>query len=90
LAPDEMRELRSLLRREDDPDLLFEKEGTLFPRPMVRVRAGFIEKPDGCLVYAIMGEVPEPSAPASSDLFLELMRGVDKMAVECRSLYPNR
>jgi len=90
LAPDEMRELRSLLRREEDPELLFEKEGTLFPRPMVRVRAGFIEKPDGCLVYAIMGEVPEPSAPASSDLFLELMRGVDKMAVECRSLYPNR
>jgi hypothetical protein len=86
----DVQELRNLLRREGETERLYEKEGTLFPRPMVRVRAGFLEKPDGCLVYAIMGEVSEPNGPASSDLFLQLMRGVDAMAIECRSLYPNR
>jgi hypothetical protein len=90
LGSGEIKELRELLRRKDETDTLYEKEGTLFPRPMVRVRAGFVQKPDGCLVYAIMGEVPQPGAPASSDLFLQLMRGVDAMAVQCRRLYPNR
>jgi beta-lactamase class A len=90
LRTSEVKELRDLLRRKDDIESFYEKEGTLFPRPMVRVRAGFVEKPDGCLVYAIMGEVPEPNAPASSELFLELMRGVDAMAVQCRTLYPSR
>ena len=90
LRASEVTELRELLRRDGADEPLYEKEGTLFPRPMVRVRAGFVQKPEGCLVYAIMGEVPEPKTPASSDLFLQLMRGVDAMAVQCRSLYPSR
>jgi hypothetical protein len=79
-------ELRGLLRSGDDSERVFEKEGTLFPRPMVRVRAGFVEQADGCLVYAVMGEVPQPGQPASADLFLRLMQGVDAMAVQCRNM----
>lgn len=86
IEPDALAELRDLLRREEETDRVYEKEGTLFPRPMVRVRAGYVEDRGRRLVYAVMGEVPNPASPASSDVFLRLMRGVDAMAVQCRGL----
>jgi hypothetical protein len=87
LGPAEVDELRDLLF---DPEVrggrVFEKEGTLFPRPMVRVRAGYVERPEGRLVYAVMGEVLDTGTTPSADLFLRLMNGVDAVAVHCRSL----
>jgi hypothetical protein len=87
LGPAEVDELRELLF---DPEArggkVFEKGGTLFPRPMVRVHAGYVERPEGRLVYAVMGEVLDTGATPSADLFVRLMNGVDAMAAHCRSL----
>ena len=86
IEADALAELKDLLRRDEEADPVYEKEGTLFPRPMVRVRAGYVEDGGRRLVYAVMGEVPDPASPASSDVFLRLMRGVDAMALQCRGL----
>jgi hypothetical protein len=85
--------LRELVLEVGDggPGSVFEKGGTLFPVPMVRVHAGYVERPGRDLVYAVMGEIPaveEGEDPGK--LFLELMATVDSVAVLCRACAPDR
>jgi hypothetical protein len=80
--------LRDLLLQEGDggPGSVFEKDGTLFPRPMVRVHAGYQVREEGDLIYAVMAEVSEPSPQDPAGSFLELMNAVDAVAGAARAL----
>lgn len=82
--------LRELVLEEGDggPGSVFEKGGTLFPVPMVRVHAGYVERPGRDLVYAVMGEIPDAVDGDPGDLFVELMSAVDSVAVLCRACAP--
>ncbi len=70
------------------PGSVFEKAGTLYPKPLVRVHAGYVVRPGGALIYAVMGEVPDPGDRNPSDLFVELMGAVDRVADAARRLAP--
>jgi hypothetical protein len=80
--------LRTLLLHDGDggPGTVYEKMGTLFPKPMVRVRAGYLQREAGNLVYAVMGEIPESDRGDPAELFVELMNAVDSVTVACLRL----
>jgi len=82
--------LRELVLEEGNggPGSVYEKGGTLFPVPMVRVHAGYVERPGRDLVYAVMGEIPDPPGDDPGDLFVEFMSAVDSVAVLCRACAP--
>jgi hypothetical protein len=90
LPPREMEILQALLLEEGDggPGSVYEKDGTLYPRPMVRVHAGYELREGGSLIYAVMGEVAEPSSDDPADSFLRLMNGVDAVTATCREMSP--
>lgn len=82
--------LRALLLEDGDggPGSTFGKVGTLYPDPMVRVHAGYLDREGGNLVFAVMGEVPHPPAEAPTEQFVELMSSVDEVARLCLDLAP--
>ena len=55
------------------------KRGTLFPSPMARIQAGYIERDDQDLVYAIMGEMRDVPGVDPSDAFVMLLAVVDTL-----------
>jgi hypothetical protein len=87
LDPDRVETLRDLMLEAGDggPGSVYEKTGTLFPVPMVRVHAGYVERPGRNLVYAVMGEIPVPGGGDPGDLFVEFMSAIDSVAVLCRA-----
>jgi len=89
LDPDRVARLRELLVREGDgaPGSRFEKAGTLYPQPMVRVRAGYVERGDRDLVYAVMGRMrPGERRLDPPDAFVFLLAAVDTLTSICRDL----
>jgi hypothetical protein len=88
LGEEQVETFRALLLQEGDggPGSVFEKMGTLYPDPMVRVRAGYLERGEGDLVYAVMGEIAGFSDEDPAALFERLMTTVDEMAVLCRGV----
>jgi hypothetical protein len=68
------------------PGSVYEKTGTLYPTPMVRVRAGYVEREGANLTYAVMGEIPNHEAEDPGELFVRLMTAVDSVAVLCRGV----
>ncbi len=80
-----IQRLRMLLHQagEGTAGSVFEKGGTLFPKPMVRVHAGFVEQADGDIIYAVMGEVPDGPSGDPSERFVRLMNGVDGLTARC-------
>lgn len=64
----------------------YEKPGTLYPEPMVRVRAGYEERGDRDLVYAIMGTMENHREMAPEDAFVLLLAAVDTLTSICREL----
>jgi len=87
LDPDRVEILRDLVLDVGDggPGSVYEKTGTLFPVPMVRVHAGYVERPGRNLVYAVMGEIAHPSNEDPGNLFVEFMSAIDSVAVLCRA-----
>jgi hypothetical protein len=85
LAPDAVETLRSWLRRDDAgrPGTLYEKIGTLYPDPMVRVHAGYVHRDSETLVYAVMGEIPRTDDEGAADRFVRLMNAVDSVTAAC-------
>jgi hypothetical protein len=78
---------RELVRENGSSPVIYEKAGTLFPKPMARVHAGFVERPRGDLVYVVMGEVREPvPGRALEDVFLRLLTTVDAVTMICREI----
>jgi hypothetical protein len=80
---------RSLLLDDGDggPGSRFEKLGTLYPSPMVRVHAGYLERPGGTLVYAVMGEIADPPRGEDpAEVFARLMNAVDAVTAACWTL----
>jgi len=80
---------RSLLLAEGDggPGSRYEKLGTLYPEPMVRVHAGYQVRPGGALIYAIMGEIPVfPGGSDPARRFAQLMNAVDDLTAACLDL----
>jgi hypothetical protein len=66
---------------------IFEKAGTLYPKPMARVHAGYVERAEGDLVYVVMGEVREPAPGRNpSDVLLRLLTAVDAVTMVCREI----
>jgi len=88
LAEKHLQTLRSLLREDPagGPGQTFEKVGTLYPDPMVRVHAGYVEREAGNLVYAVMGEIPSATGRDPADDFAMLLSAVDQVARLCRDL----
>jgi hypothetical protein len=80
--------LRDLVRESGDgsPGSLYEKPGTLYPRPMARVHAGYVERGAGDLVFAVMGEAEETSDEPPAETFVRLMAAVDSVAAACRRI----
>jgi hypothetical protein len=68
------------------PGSVYEKAGTLYPKPIARVHAGYVTRPEGTLVYAIMGEVADTGSRAPGDVFVELLNAVDTVTMYCRDL----
>ena len=77
----QVSQLRSLLQREDRR---FEKAGTLYPKPMARIHAGFDDRGDRDLVYAVMGELQNNSHLAPPDAFVLLLAVVDTLTAIVR------
>ncbi len=80
--------LRDLVRESGDgsPGSVYEKPGTLFPRPMARVHAGYVERGTRDLVFAVMGEAMETPDEPAADTFVRLMAAVDSVAAACRRI----
>jgi len=81
----EVGRLRDLLRSHGDggPGSRFEKQGTLYPDPMVRVQAGYVERGDRDLVYAIMGQMRGDLGLNEKGAFVGLLAAVDTLAAMC-------
>ncbi len=90
LDPAGVEELRALVRESGTggAGTVYEKAGTLYPKPIVRVHAGYVTRPEGDLVYAVMGEVPDPGDRSPGDVFVELMTAVDTVTTLCRDVAP--
>ncbi len=80
--------LRDLVRESGDgsPGSVYEKPGTLYPRPMARVHAGYVERGTRDLVFAVMGEAAETPDEPPADTFVRLMAAVDSVAAACRRI----
>jgi hypothetical protein len=80
--------LRDLLRSRGDggPGSRFEKQGTLYPDPMVRVQAGYLERGDRDLVYAIMGQFRRDLGIDTESGFLGLLAAVDTLTAICTEI----
>ncbi len=65
---------------------VYEKAGTLYPKPIARIHAGYVERPEGTLIYAIMGEVENTGDRDPGDVFVELLNAVDTVTMYCRDL----
>lgn len=87
-----VEELRELARERDTlaGSRLYAKSGTLYPAPMVRVHAGYVEHDHGTVVFAIMGEIPSAEVEDPGELFLRLMSAVDELARVCRGETPGK
>ncbi len=88
LDDERVRLLRDLVRESGDGSSgsVFEKPGTLYPRPMARVHAGYVERDGGDLVFAVMGEAAETPDEPPADTFVRLMAAVDSVAAACRRI----
>lgn len=88
LSRDRVDTLRAFLRRDGGggPGTVYEKVGTLFPQPMVRVHAGYQHRASGNLVYAVMGEIPKEGTGDEAERFARLMNGVDHVTEACLRL----
>jgi hypothetical protein len=88
LAADQVDTLRAFLRRDGGggPGTVYEKVGTLFPQPMVRVHAGYQRRESGNLVYAVMGEIPKEGTGDEAERFARLMGTVDHVTEACLRL----
>ena len=75
-----------LLEGEDAEGSRYGKTGTLYPRPMTRVRAGWYERGDADIVYAIMGTMAEGSVLPPPDAFVFLLAAVDTLAAMVRDV----
>jgi hypothetical protein len=80
--------LRAFLRRDGSggPGTVYEKVGTLYPQPMVRVHAGYQHRDSGNLVYAVMGEIPKEGTGDEAERFARLMNAVDHVTEACLRL----
>ena len=89
LVPAKVDALRDLLLDYGDgsPGSVYEKGGTLYPSPMVRVHAGYVERSSGNLVYAVMGEISETKIGDPAEAFSRLMTAVDLVTRKCQMLY---
>ncbi len=90
LDPEQVWVLRDLVRESGDGDVgsVYDKPGTLYPRPMARVHAGYVEQGARDLVYAVMGEATEVPGEHPADTFLRLMAATDSVAAACRRVAP--
>lgn len=91
LDPAHMTLWRSLLLEEGDggPGSRYEKLGTLYPEPMVRVHAGYQLREQGSVIYAVMGEIPTfPGGNDPAQRFVRLMNAVDTLTTTCLDLVP--
>lgn len=88
LDDERARLLRDLVRESGDgsPGSVYEKAGTLYPRPMARVHAGYVERGERDLVFAVMGEAVETPDEPPADTFVRLMAAVDSLAAACRRI----
>jgi hypothetical protein len=87
LTPEGGEIFRSLLLEgEDGQGKRYGKMGTLYPRPMIRVRAGWYERGGTDIVYAIMGTMDESTSAASADAFVFLLAAVDTLAAIVRDV----
>lgn len=87
LDPAGIDTLRAFLRRDGDgPGMVYEKIGTLYPEPMVRVHAGYLHRDSGTLVYAVMGEIRKTGPGDVAERFARLMNAVDHVTEACQRL----
>lgn len=86
VGPERVAVLRDLLHDGSAGDALFGKPGTLYPAPMARVQAGYLERGDRDLVFAVMGEMRPPGNVPPADAFVVLLASVDSLAARCRRL----
>ena len=90
LDEERVRLLRDLVRESGDGGVgsVFDKQGTLYPRPMARVHAGYVERGAHDVVYAVMGECSDVGRREPTDAFVQLMAAVDSVAAACRRVAP--
>lgn len=88
LTPDQVQLFRGWLRHEGDggEGTRIGKRGTLFPSPMARIQAGYIERNDQDLIYAIMGQMQDMPGVDPSDAFVMLLAVVDTLTAICEEL----
>lgn len=87
-SPEVHDQLRALLDRSAPGEApVFEKSGTLYPLPMARIRAGYLERPQADLVFALMGTMTNPGRLELPDAFVLLLASMDTLTTIIQEVF---